>query len=733
MDNPTRWNITNSAQNIVSALVDPSKQFDHVFRREWSNTFSGFTRHKPNFSVKSKQDADLKSKLSQYIKKLEERKTIKSIEEKHQARSSPSQNSPQLQLQSKIIVPEVFLREDFDLSNLEVFNKVISMTSKLQTSVSTKTENGLNKLIESNDDDLDLEQYMSNRRIGVISDKLVTKSQLKELQQNLTDYLDIIEEKLASQISNRSGDFFQVMSSVDSVMDELSLAIKSVTNLRKKCSSLNENLILPNMKSIHLSKNRDNAQLVLDKMKEISELCKVQPMVQLLLSTSDFNGALDLIAKTRVKLHQDLTQVVCLKHLESQLVEIERVIGAMMQQEFIENQRFVNKFHDERKKKIESYLDIEQWKMVEDIPPDFQLLLTKLLDEGVSISETFSSNTKSTSNQCNSGQNSSHHSRNSSDFTSSAIEITTNNTSTHNQQQQQSDVSYPITKQINSKLTETNMKRKFISGKSSQVSACGSTYVIVNSVINLVRIVMDYCKCANDIRTLSADLLERLFEILKLYNSKTYHLVYSAGAIQVAGLKTITTRSLVVSQRSLKLIILMIPAIYKHFSQLLPHDKTLTIRLRHFDDIKSSYIDHAAKIPERVNSIVRDVINLQLQEWEAKPPVPSSQFNAIAQHLMRLHDNIQDALPLDELRLLFVNINQTFKDLLIRHLRRLNISNDAGPQQWLVTQELTFYKISLSKLSVFNGWELDYDDLWTKLNSESSDSNNSSRRSSVND
>lgn len=738
MDNSTRWNITNSAQNIVSALVDPSKQFDHVFRREWNNTFSGFSRQKPTLSFKGKQDAELKAKLSNYIKKLEERRSFKSLEAKVEARiPSPTATSPELRMnQTRIDVPEVFLMEDFDLSKLKVFNQIIGLTTSKSTynkHNGMKHEKQSNGKLDDEEHDLELLKQYHSPEEGV---KLVTKNQLKELQQDLTDYLDVIEERLASQISNRSDDFFQVMSSVDSVMDELSLAIKSVTNLRRKCSSLNKTLIQPNMKSINLSKTRDNAQTVLDKMKEIAELCKVQPMVQLLLSTSDFTGALELIAKTRVKLHQDLTQVVCLKHLESQLVEIERVIGAMMQQEFLENQRFVNKFHDERKKRIESYLDIEQWKMVEDIPQDFQILITKLVDEGVSISDTFSSNNKSNSNLSDSGQNSTQHSRASSDFTTSNIELTNASlTNDHDQpKQQQTGNNQSLNKQVNSKLAKlANAKRKHNQGRTNHVIARGSTYVIVNSVINLVRIIIDYCKCAYDIRTLSADLLERLFEILQLYNSKTFHLVYSAGAIQVAGLKTITTRSLVVSQRSLKLIILLIPAIYKHFSQLLPHDKTLIIRLRHFDDLKLSYEDHAAKIPERVNSIVRDVINVQLQEWEAKPPVPSSQFNAVAQHLMRLHDNIQDALPPDELRLLFVSINQTFKDLLIRHLRRLNISNDAGPQQWLVTQELTFYKIGLSKLSVFNDWELDYDDLWTKLNSKSSDSKNSSRRSSIND
>lgn len=1018
MDNPTRWNITNSAQNIVSALVDPSKQFDHVFRRDWANTFSCFSKHKP--SMKSKHEAELKAKLKDYVQKLEERKHIKDFEAQNEAKFNEQDISID-DKRNEVIVPKVFLLGDFDLSNAEVFSKVILSTNKDKKHYSNDIplhEDGYSEQQQQ-------QQFQSSSTLS--NTKLFTRAQLKELQQDFTDYLDIIEEKLASQISNRSGDFFQVMSSVDSVMDELSLAIKSVTSLRKKCFKLNDALILPNIKNIHLSKTRNNAQVVLDKMKEISELCKVQPMIQLLLSTSDFVGALDLIAKSRLKLHE-LTRVVCLKHLESQLVEIERVIGIMMQQEFVtlitsewnrplnqiqttmtgndlsslqsiesdiigldslainndssnnysarlfeherilcivqgmirinklnfgeyfqqeariaistcvkqtliellsddddyltthesevshdvykkvqlitykkwinlikivlsnllcilrrvkvvysvistsldevhvhlthtlsshnatgtqnrklsnspssvmtgsnvinqqsknfvsnfealpmdakratlaniktgkdglkaslltvcsfaeqlalnliecrikesnfdkllatefinlsklvENftigfseicdrhsltlksllqtqaEKFVNKFHEERKKRIESNLDIEQWKMVEDVPQDFQKLITLIVDDGISISETFTVDAPSSRNSI-----SRQHSRASSDTAVSAMGNTGNSMNqrsigpknmivdSNTLEKQTTNVSANSTSNNESNNNNNNINRHKINtiGKTriSYVSANGSTYVIVNSVINLIRILMDYCKCAYDIRSLSADLLERLFKILQLYNSKTYHLVYCAGAIQVAGLKTITTRSLIVSQRSLKLIILLIPAIQRHFSQLLPDDALQ--RLRRFDEIKLSYEDHAAKIPERVNCIVKDVINLQLQEWEAKPPVPSPQFTAVAQHLMRLHDNIQDALPPDELKLLFLKISQTFKDVLIEHLRRLNINNDTGPQQWLVTQELTFYKISSEKLSVFKGWELDYEDLWARLNSES-DSNNS--------
>ncbi|KAM2567861.1 hypothetical protein TB1_010169 [Malus domestica] len=731
MDNPTRWNITNSAQNIVSALVDPSKQFDNVFRREWSSTFANFERAKPK--AKTKVDAELKIRLTDYLDKLETRKNIKAYELKYEDESFGQSST----LSCEIGVPELFQREDFDLSDLATFSAVMSLADGNRSK--SNLPNGIDKLTPSSSD-------------------LCTDRQLKDLQQILTDYLDVIEQRLASQISNRSGDFFQVMSSVDSVMDELSLAIKSVTQLRRKCTKINENLMMPNMKSIQLSKMRDNAQDVSDKLNDISYLCRVQPMIQILLSGSDFVGALDLIAKSRVMLHKDLSCVVSLRYMESQLNEIERMIGTMMQQEFltlissewdgslnqqtsaasrlsklfdyfanghseipdrgsltllsllqIQAEKFVNQFHEERKKRVESALDIEEWKVV-DVPQDFQRLISMLIDERLQISEIFSRE--------------------------NLLQIT------------QDGKTPPTVNAPNAQLSDID--RANLAGKSfansydavpafktdaimnqskkedklppptcgNYVKVSGHNHVIVGSLIILIRTVMDYCKCAHDIQSLSSDLLERLFSILQLYNSKTYHLVYSAGAIQVAGLKTITTRSLIVSQSSLKLVILTLTSIQSHFSSLLPNDK----RLRRFDEIRTIYEEHVEKIPERVKSIVGDIINLELQEWEAKPPVPSAQFTSVARHLTRLHDNILDALSDDELVELFEQIGDTFKEVLIKHLKRLNIGNDAGPQQWLVMQELTFYRISLSKLKPFNGIELNFDDIWTSLESSDNDS-----------
>lgn len=686
-------------------------------------------------------------------------------------------HGPQLTNNSDLIyigeVPEVFLQENFNLSNIETFNEVI-----------TSIDHPI----------FDDEQFSTRSRHMRRPPRVLGREYLSQLQQTFTDYLDIIEDKLSSRISNRSGDFFQVMSSVHSVLDELSLAIKSVTNLRGKCSTLNESLVKPNLRKINLTVTRNNETLVLEKLEEISKLCRIQPQIQLLLSGSDHVGALDLIAKARVLLHKDYKSVSCLKHLEAELVESERMAGKMIQREFecrikdcnfdkslatefnnlsklVDNfsngfsdicernslnlldllksqtEIFVNKFHGERKRRIELCLDIEQWKMVEDIPEDLQRLINLLVDERRSVKDfinleeqLLASEVKKTSKNTTPSQNGSSNSNtvqsaaistSSNANPSNSLSDTINDDDNDSPQNKQNPYS---TTTITPAMTPKPSKRI-----KNHIIAGGTSFVVVNSVIILLQTVIDYCKCCQDIIPLSKDLMGRLQDIMQLFNEKTFQTLFrasggnssstgsghtsannhhssSANSANKSGElmkfnRNVTARSLVLAQRSLKLLILVMPDLHDHFADLLPGDE----RLRRFDEIKFSYEDHAAKIPGRIITIVRDVIDAYLKEWEAKPPVPSAQFNEIIQYLRRLHENIQDILPPNELKKLFLQIHHTFEETLLDHLRRLQIRSDASPKQLLIRQELALFKASLKKMTVFSDWSANYENLWKQL------------------
>ncbi len=80
---------------------------------------------------------------------------------------------------------------------------------------------------------------------------------------------------------------------------------------------------------------RRHYALVSDKLRLIAIVQQTQPNIQSLLATSDFVGALELIGTTQEVLMQELQGVHAIRHLGSQLSEMEKAIGKMMEGDFV--------------------------------------------------------------------------------------------------------------------------------------------------------------------------------------------------------------------------------------------------------------------------------------------------------------------------------------------------------------------------------------------------------------
>lgn len=72
-------------------------------------------------------------------------------------------------------------------------------------------------------------------------------------------------------------------------------------------------------------------------------------------------------------------------------------------------------------------------------------------------------------------------------------------------------------------------------------------------------------RTGSELIALSGTIGRHLAELLRHYNCRCCQLVLGAGAMQVAGLKTITSTILVLAGRSLKLILWLMPFVKIHF------------------------------------------------------------------------------------------------------------------------------------------------------------------------
>lgn len=85
------------------------------------------------------------------------------------------------------------------------------------------------------------------------------------------------------------------------------------------------------------------------------------------------------------------------------------------------------------------------------------------------------------------------------------------------------------------------------------------------TVLLLVKMAADYCSCASALPVCSAALARSGAELLMHFNSRCCQLVLGAGALQSAGLDTITTTNLALASRALQLLLWLIPHIRVHF------------------------------------------------------------------------------------------------------------------------------------------------------------------------
>ncbi len=109
----------------------------------------------------------------------------------------------------------------------------------------------------------------------------------------------------------------------------------------------------------------------------------------------------------------------------------------------------------------------------------------------------------------------------------------------------------------------------------------GESFVVVGAALFFLPQLLEYCNCVDNLPTAAPDLLTRLVELLKTFNSRTCQLVLGAGALPLVGLKTISSRNLALASRSLQLIALFIPLLKAHFEErLAPKQKTM---IKHFD------------------------------------------------------------------------------------------------------------------------------------------------------
>ncbi|KAL8161855.1 hypothetical protein V2J09_013344 [Rumex salicifolius] len=122
----------------------------------------------------------------------------------------------------------------------------------------------------------------------------------------------------------------------------------------------------------------------------------------------------------------------------------------------------------------------------------------------------------------------------------------------------------------------------------------------------------EYIDMNNSLPALSSEVIHRVVEILKFFNTRTCQLVLGAGAMQVSGLKSITSKHLALASQVISFTYAIIPDIRQTLFLKVPETRKLLL-MSEIDRVAQDYKIHRDEIHTKLVQIMRERLLFHLR------------------------------------------------------------------------------------------------------------------------
>ncbi|KAF9901879.1 hypothetical protein EC991_005581 [Linnemannia zychae] len=219
-------------------------------------------------------------------------------------------------------------------------------------------------------------------------------------------------------------------------------------------------------------------------------------------------------------------------------------------------------------------------------------------------------------------------------------------------------------------------------------------FFVVGCSLVLLDILAEYLDILNNITALTTDVMQRIIELLKLFNSRTCQVILGAGAMRSAGLKNITAKHLALASQSLSVFATLIPYV-KDWIRSKMTDKQM-VMLTEFDRILRDFQEHQNEIHSKLVAImterlalhIRSMTNPAVVDYDAlnKPTQQlangGASVNAFMDGLVKdattLHKVLSRFLPATSMRRVIDEVLQIFTTRLEEEIQKLPIATPLG-------------------------------------------------------
>ncbi|KAI8614153.1 Vps54-like protein-domain-containing protein [Chytriomyces sp. MP71] len=317
---------------------------------------------------------------------------------------------------------------------------------------------------------------------------------------------------------------------------------------------------------------------------------------------------------------------------------------------------FMNHFHDERTKQIAIVVENEQWSRAE-VPIDFQRMSEEISSRG----------------------------------TDAAADKKKTATRTSIDDDDEGDLAALVMAQKEAAVAASE-DELVTSGKALKVD--GSTYCVAGCVLLLTKMLTEYLQAGENMPGLATEVLNKILDLLKVFNSRICQVILGAGATKSAGLKNINAGHIALTAQSLGAVVGYIPHIKAALERRVPAKQQAL--LGDFDRILKDYKEHQTALYDKLVNIMQERLafhakNLLNVNWDAPEAKDMTADQVCTVHIAGLvketstmHRVLMKFLPKPVLQMVMSQIFKSYNKGLEEDLKKVELYTSAGKNRLLM-------------------------------------------------
>lgn len=224
--------------------------------------------------------------------------------------------------------------------------------------------------------------------------------------------------------------------------------------------------------------------------------------------------------------------------------------------------------------------------------------------------------------------------------------------------------------------------------KTLQIRGIG--FHMVNSGLILLKMIAEYIDISTALPSLASEVVHRVAELLKLFNSRTCQLVLGAGAMQVSGLKSITAKHLALASQTISFFHVLIADLKRLLAAHIPEARRALL-FTEIDHVAQDYKMHRDEVHLKLVQIMKERLLVHLrtlpqiaETWnksDDQDAQPSQFARALTKEVGVLHRVLSPLLLESDVCFIFTQVVALFHSQLAEAFSKLDLNSPSVKQR----------------------------------------------------